>query len=291
MAETGDMPSQETQQQQQEGECARKRKQKFSELEALIQEMVPNHELLFGKKSLKVPETRKRRISAEIQQKVNAVGVTHRSVDELRKRWYDLSQLSKEKLAARLEQSRHTGGGTSTVSDSTPLEELVEGTLQPEIMMGMADQDSSDQRASGPAPSTTQPTGSGTLNDRPNLGDAGHEEHTDGEDSPVIPQKKQRRNIVRPLPPMECEAENSDENVLFETTQPQQEVRARDHQVPQGTARCRRRTTSNNEDRGGKEGAHHWISPARAHPTFALQESLLESVAHFETPTTQVRLT
>ncbi|XP_078512727.1 uncharacterized protein LOC144772344 isoform X3 [Lissotriton helveticus] len=100
------------------------------------------------------------------------------------------------------------------------------------------------------APSTTQSTGSVTLNDRPNLGDAGHEEHTDGEDSPVIPQKKQRRHIVRPLSLMEGEAEDSDENVYSETTQPQQEVSAQDHQVPQGTARCRRRTTSNNEDRG-----------------------------------------
>ncbi|XP_078542264.1 uncharacterized protein LOC144827989 [Lissotriton helveticus] len=193
---------------------------------------------------------RKRRIWADIQAKVNALGVTHRVVDVLRKRWYNLRQRSKEKLAARLEQSRHIGGGSSTVPDSTPLEKLVEGTLLPESVTGVADLDSSDQPASRPAPSTTQPTGSGTLTERPDSGDAGQEQQTDGEDSPVNPRKKQRTNIVRPLLPMEDEAEDSNGNLHSENTLPQQESRPQDSQVPQGTARRRHRTTSNFGDRG-----------------------------------------
>ncbi|XP_078503471.1 uncharacterized protein LOC144762189 [Lissotriton helveticus] len=250
MAESGDTPRQESQ--QQERECSRKRKQKCSEaeLEALIEQMVPNHEILFGKKSLKVPESRKRRIWEDIQHKVNAVGVTPQSAEDLRKCWYDLRQRSKEKLAARLEQSKPTGGGTSSVSDSTPLEELVEGTLQPESVGGVADLDSSDQPVSGKAPSSKQPTGSGPVNEGADSGDAGHEEHTDGEDSPVTTHKKQRRHIVRPLPPMEDEADDSVGNLVNDTTQPQQEVSAPDHQVPQSTARRRRRTTTSDEGRG-----------------------------------------
>ncbi|XP_078540121.1 uncharacterized protein LOC144825112 [Lissotriton helveticus] len=247
MAESGNMEMAGTQQQQQqEGECSRKRKIKFSEteLETLIQEMVPNHDVLFGKSSRKVPETRKRSIWAAIQAKVNAVGVTRRSVDVLRKRWYDLRQRSKEKVAARLEQSRPSGGGTSTVPESTPPEELVEGTRVPESVTDVADLDSSEQQTSRPAPATTQPTGSGRVREHPDSGDAGQEPESDGEDSPVNPLKKQRRHIVRPLPPKEEEAEDSNNNLQSEDTRPQQESRPQDSQGLQGTARRRNCTAS-----------------------------------------------
>ncbi|XP_078533875.1 uncharacterized protein LOC144820106 [Lissotriton helveticus] len=91
MAEGGNKDVPATQQEQQEGEAARKRTLKFSEaeLETLITEMVPNHDILFGRSSHKVPETRKRRIWEGIQAKVNALGVTHRTVEVLRKRCTD----------------------------------------------------------------------------------------------------------------------------------------------------------------------------------------------------------
>ncbi|XP_078524907.1 uncharacterized protein LOC144797982 [Lissotriton helveticus] len=212
--------------------------------------MVSNHELLFGRKSREVPESRKRRIWEEIQHKVNAVGVTPRSVEDLRKRWYNLCLRSKEKLAARLEQSRITGGGTSSVSDCPPLEELVEGTLQPESVGGVADLDSSDQTASGKAPSSTQPSGSGTVVESIESGDAGQDVNTDGEDSPVTTHRPRRRHIVRPLAPIQDDADASGENVTNVDTQPQQEGPATDQHVPRSAARRRQRTPNNVEGRG-----------------------------------------
>ncbi|XP_078533476.1 myb-related transcription factor, partner of profilin-like [Lissotriton helveticus] len=124
----------------------RKRKQKFSEKEqeVLIEEMVCNHEDLFGKKALKVPDSRKRKIWLEIQEKVNSVGVTTRSTDEIKKRWYDLRLRSKERLADRIKEANKTGGGTSAVDQPTPHEELIESTLLPECVSGVATIDSSE---------------------------------------------------------------------------------------------------------------------------------------------------
>ncbi|XP_078533666.1 uncharacterized protein LOC144819794 [Lissotriton helveticus] len=157
---------------------------------------------------------------------------------------------SKEKLVARLEQSRITGGGTSSASDSTPLEELVEGTLQPESVGGVADLDSSDQPASGKAPSSTQPSGSGTVVESIESGDAGQDVNTDGEDSPVTTHRQRRRHIIRPLAPIQDDADASDENVTNVDTQPQQEGPATDQHVPRSVARRRRRTDNNGEGRG-----------------------------------------
>lgn len=106
--------------------------------------MVNRHKLLFGKKSLHVPESQKRKIWLDVQAKVNAIGVTQRSIGYLRKCWYGMRLRSKDKLATRLAEAKKTGGGTSTVSEYSPLEELVESTLQPESISGVADIDSSD---------------------------------------------------------------------------------------------------------------------------------------------------
>lgn len=189
--------------------AGRKRKQKFSEREqeVLIEEMVCSHELLFGKKALRVPESRKRRIWLDIQEKVNAVGVTQRTVEELRKRWYDMRQRSKEKVAARLAEANKTGGGTSTATDSTPHEELVESTLLPESVSGVADIDSSDPASTSQAQARTQEDSAGCEESEHLDDQAGHGDS----DTEATPVPRRKRTIVPPLPPLEDEPQSTGE--------------------------------------------------------------------------------
>ncbi|XP_078529626.1 uncharacterized protein LOC144807903 [Lissotriton helveticus] len=123
----------------------RKRKIKFSEqeLEHLIEGVTKDHNRLFDSNSRKVQEADKRRIWLRIRAKVNAVGVTQRSVDELKKRWYDLRGRAKEKIAERLGEQLATGGREPTVPPNTPLEDQVEETINPQACVGMTQLDSS----------------------------------------------------------------------------------------------------------------------------------------------------
>ncbi|XP_078509154.1 uncharacterized protein LOC144769033 [Lissotriton helveticus] len=130
-----------------EDPLVRKRKVKFSEqeLEILIEEVTAHNDQLFGKLSLKVPEGVKRKIWLAIQSKVNTVGVAHRDINNLQKRWYDLRSRAKEKIATRTKSAKKTGGGTPRDRPNTPLEDLIEGTLTTEAVIGVIDIDTSDQ--------------------------------------------------------------------------------------------------------------------------------------------------
>ncbi|KAJ1129340.1 hypothetical protein NDU88_007711 [Pleurodeles waltl] len=135
-------------------DSGRKRKLKFSEkeLEVLTDECCQHHDQLFGRAALSVPETDKRRIWNDIQEKVNTIGLSHRSIEELKKRWYDLRSRTKERVAERLREMRGTGGGPSTVPPPTPMEEHVEQTLEPEAVAGMGELDTSAPRTSTSLP-------------------------------------------------------------------------------------------------------------------------------------------
>ncbi|XP_069066558.1 t-SNARE domain-containing protein 1-like [Pleurodeles waltl] len=129
----------------------RQRKLKFAEkeLEVLTEECCQHHEQLFGRAALSVPEVEKKRIWTEIQDKVNSMGVSHWSIEELKKQWYDLRSRNKERVAERLREMRGTGGGPSTIPTPTPLEERVEETLEPEAVSRMG-----ELYTSAPGPST-----------------------------------------------------------------------------------------------------------------------------------------
>ncbi|XP_069063107.1 uncharacterized protein [Pleurodeles waltl] len=149
----------------------RKRKLKFSEkeLEVLIEECVAHHNELFGKSSLQVPESEKRKIWTDIQAKISAVGVTQRTFEEIRKRWYDVRSRTKEKVASRLAEAQETGGESSTQPPPTFLEDMIEATFQQESIVGVSDIDTS----AIPSTSKGDPVISSmfSLNGR-------HEEHT-----------------------------------------------------------------------------------------------------------------
>ncbi|XP_078538634.1 uncharacterized protein LOC144823731 [Lissotriton helveticus] len=209
-------------QKDQEG-AERKRKHTFSEREqeVLIEEMVCSHELLFGKKALWAPESRKRKIWLDIQGKVNAVGVTPCMVEELRKRWYDMRQRSKEKVAARLTEANKTGGEKSSATYSTPHEELVESTLLPESVSYVADIDSSDPATTSQAQARTQED-SAECEESEHLDDQADHGKSD-ENTEAMPVPRRKRTIV---PPLEDEAlATGEEDVQAEPGQRVTQVR------------------------------------------------------------------
>ncbi|KAK6476647.1 hypothetical protein HHUSO_G23104 [Huso huso] len=103
---------------------ARLRLMKFSaqELEILVTEVVNNYDVLLGPLSTKTPLSSKQAIWEAMLSRINALGVCQRTVEILKKRWADFKRKTKEKLA------KH---GVSK-EQLSPLESLVESTLQPE---------------------------------------------------------------------------------------------------------------------------------------------------------------
>ncbi|XP_078502944.1 uncharacterized protein LOC144761466 [Lissotriton helveticus] len=135
--------------------AGRKRNPKFStmELQTLVEEVVRVHTQLYGRQSLTVPESTKRRLWLDIGEKVNAVGVTHRSLDDLKKRFYDIRGVTKRKLADLHKQAGLTGGGTNRAPPLTQLEELVATTIERASVVGIGDLDSSSRATATGAPS------------------------------------------------------------------------------------------------------------------------------------------
>ncbi|XP_041074108.1 uncharacterized protein LOC121294464 [Polyodon spathula] len=90
---------------------------KFSaqELEILVTEVVNNYDVLLGPLS-------KQAVWEAMLSRINALGVCQRTVEILKKRWADFKRKTKEKL------TKH-GASKEQLS---PLESLVESTLQPE---------------------------------------------------------------------------------------------------------------------------------------------------------------
>ncbi|XP_069061972.1 ribose-5-phosphate isomerase-like [Pleurodeles waltl] len=150
----------------------RKHKLKFSEqeLEVLMVEVVKNHDQLFGKHSLPVPENAKRKMWTDIQTKIFVVGVVQRSNEEIRKGWYNLHSHAKERVASRLKEARSTVGGPPTQTPSTPMEDMVESTLLPETVSGVTDIDTSGTSGTtkGSSPAVLESPGLYWL-DHPNL--------------------------------------------------------------------------------------------------------------------------
>lgn len=86
----------------------------------------------------------KTKIWTSILEKVNTLGVTQRTIPEIRKCWYDLRSRTKEKVGSRMADGRGTGGEPSKHPPLTPIETFIEGTLEPESVVGVSDIDTSN---------------------------------------------------------------------------------------------------------------------------------------------------
>ena len=114
----------------------RKRKVKFGddEIDILVTEMQLAHPKL--QKKTTTPRE-KALIWNNILHKVNAVGLTRRTVPDLKKRWQDIRRRTKEKLTRAARHSRGTGGGPPENDELTPTEQAVEETFHEEQIAGV----------------------------------------------------------------------------------------------------------------------------------------------------------
>ncbi|XP_034773864.1 myb-related transcription factor, partner of profilin-like [Acipenser ruthenus] len=115
-------------------------KLKGAEVELLVDEVVAHYYVLFGSCSNKTTTARKQEIWREIQQKINALGVTQRSIKILKKRWTHTKRRTREKLAKNRAAASTTGWGPSAQEPLTPMEEMIASILLPEQVEGLSGQ-------------------------------------------------------------------------------------------------------------------------------------------------------
>ncbi|XP_034262046.1 uncharacterized protein LOC117658027 isoform X1 [Pantherophis guttatus] len=111
----------------------RKRKANFSndETEALVWNVVRHFSALYGSETFRAHPVRRKQLWTQIQSRVNLLGYTERSIDDLKHKWRDLRLDVKKKISAKKPPAVHQAG-TPYKPQLTPLEKMVASTfLQP----------------------------------------------------------------------------------------------------------------------------------------------------------------
>lgn len=111
----------------------RKRKANFSndETEALVWNVVRHFSALYGSETFRAHPVRRKQLWTQIQSRVNLLGYTERSIDDLKHKWRDLRLDVKKKISAKKPPAAHQAG-TPYKPRLTPLEKMVASTfLQP----------------------------------------------------------------------------------------------------------------------------------------------------------------
>ncbi|XP_038611387.1 myb-related transcription factor, partner of profilin-like [Tachyglossus aculeatus] len=106
----------------------RKRKANFSndETETLVWNVVRHFGALYGADALRTHAARRNQLWAQIQSRVNFLGYTERSVEDLKHKWRDLRLDVKRKLSSR---KGGPGGSGPLKARLTPLEKMVASTF------------------------------------------------------------------------------------------------------------------------------------------------------------------
>ena len=90
----------------------RKRKMKFDELELeILVEEANKHIHELQQRNLNI--TKRNAIWEKICDRINAVGKTKRTADEVKRRWQDIRRRTKEKVAFNKTSANKTGGGSA----------------------------------------------------------------------------------------------------------------------------------------------------------------------------------
>lgn len=93
----------------------KKKSSNFSaaEVEVLVDEVEMHKSFLFAKFGSNVSNSMKTKLWQDITEKVNAVGVGEvRSIDGVKKKWYDTASKTKKKESCRRREMTATGGGS-----------------------------------------------------------------------------------------------------------------------------------------------------------------------------------
>lgn len=122
----------------------RKRKANFSndETETLVWNVVRHFSALYGSEALRAHPVRRKQLWTQIQSRVNFLGYTERSIDDLKHKWRDLRLDVKKKITSKKHLPMNRAGGPLHKLRLTPLEKMVASTFlqashdsEPEIIL------------------------------------------------------------------------------------------------------------------------------------------------------------
>ncbi|KAF1415225.1 t-SNARE domain-containing protein 1, partial [Spheniscus humboldti] len=122
----------------------RKRKANFSndETETLVWNVVRHFSSLYGSEALRAHPVRRKQLWTQIQSRVNFLGYTERSIDDLKHKWRDLRLDVKKKITSKKHLPMNRAGGPLHKPRLTPLEKMVASTFlqashdsEPEIIL------------------------------------------------------------------------------------------------------------------------------------------------------------
>ncbi|KYO40905.1 t-SNARE domain-containing protein 1 [Alligator mississippiensis] len=109
----------------------RKRKANFSndETETLVWNVVRHFSALYGSEALRAHPVRRKQLWTQIQSRVNFLGYTERSIDDLKHKWRDLRLDVKKKITSKKHLPMNRAGGPLHKPRLTPLEKMVASTF------------------------------------------------------------------------------------------------------------------------------------------------------------------
>ncbi|XP_041843329.1 nuclear apoptosis-inducing factor 1-like [Melanotaenia boesemani] len=114
-----------------------------TEVEVLVGEVEARKNILFGGLGSGISNKRKTEEWQHVVAAVNSVGVTERSVPDIKKKWSDLKVEAKRRMARHRQGMCATGGGPAT-PNPTPLELKIASILGPASIYGIVPENEGD---------------------------------------------------------------------------------------------------------------------------------------------------
>ncbi|MEE6511466.1 hypothetical protein FKM82_018005 [Ascaphus truei] len=118
-----------------------KKKARFTpeELVIVAEELSTHNKLLFSVQHDPAKAQRKDTKWADILKRVNAQGVTSRTIADIKKRWHDLRRAARKKLLKiRREEAKAEGGSPSERTRLTRLEKMAAKTMTPKMIYSVS---------------------------------------------------------------------------------------------------------------------------------------------------------
>ncbi|XP_029463164.1 uncharacterized protein LOC115094348 [Rhinatrema bivittatum] len=104
----------------------------MTELEILVQEVLCQHEHLYGSQSRQTTPDRRKQLWLHIQQAVNKEGVALREIEDVKHKWRDLRMQTSKKMAEARKNVSSSGEMSPVEQHLTPLEQKI-ATVIPQI--------------------------------------------------------------------------------------------------------------------------------------------------------------
>uniref|UniRef100_A0AAV2JZY1 Myb/SANT-like DNA-binding domain-containing protein n=1 Tax=Knipowitschia caucasica TaxID=637954 RepID=A0AAV2JZY1_KNICA len=123
-----------------------KRKKNFSssELEVLLLEVTRRKKTLFSSLSAGCTNTNKKEAWEAVWRAVDAVSGEGRSIEEVRKKWFDLKSETKRHIAKHRRETQRTGGGAANTMPMSDLDQRIGAIIGETALSGVPSTESLD---------------------------------------------------------------------------------------------------------------------------------------------------